>query len=321
MTLLKSLLTPSSLFTNARLQMSDEDLGRTIPFQSSFLSKVIEKAYDVMQTEMKDFLRACLQEHLSKGKAAEEKPGEKKNESKIFSFGVLEGLSGDDDGDDNKKDKKDAKEDHKKEGKDDHKKDAAKDETKPGQPTNAVAEETNAAEAEETPKVELSARYTDMPAYAFVSTVLFPMTNTTPQVQHALVFRRSVDRFTRFNDARQQELASLTGEKIVTKRKFERQELAIEFLDKAIQDTVLPSLQQDAVRGTIIASEMQDAFEPPAEGSGMSHNANMLPMEVPMVQACEGMLEKTSPLFLAIHRKFSNDWPLFGRLLVIGACS
>ena len=241
-----------------------------------------------MQSELKNFLRACLQEHLSKGKVvAAPTTEEPKYTTKIFSFGVLEGEEEDQkkvDGADNKQDsKQDKKQDSKQEGE----------------------QEPKPEEEEDQPKKDSTSRFKEMPASTFVSSVLFPMTDTTPQVQHALVFRRSMDRFTKINKARSEELALVTGETatpVAARRKSEREELAIEFLDKAIEDTVLPSLQQQAVHGTIIASEMEDAFEPPPEANVYARTDKIQPLDVVMVQACEGMLEKTEPLFMAIHR-------------------
>lgn len=240
-----------------------------------------------MQSQLKDFLRACLQEHLSKGKVAEAPTtGVSKKRNKIFSFGVLEG-EGEEANKANAADKSDAKGD---------KKQDAKQESE---------QEPKPEEEGDQPKAVATPRFEEMPASTFVSSVLFPMTNTTPQVQHALVFRRSMDQFTKLNKQRFEELAEATGETSIpeaNRRKSEREELAIEFLDKAIEDTVLPSLQQQAVHGTIIASEMEDAFDPPAEANVYARADKIQPLDVAMVQAGEGMLAEIEPLYMAIHR-------------------
>ena len=274
--------------TNSLLQNADEDLRAKIDSPDSFLRPVLDRAYNVMQSQLKDFLRACLQEHLSKGKAVEAPTtGLSKKRNKIFSFGVLEG-----DGDDEKKtNTADSKSDVKQDKKQDSKQESEED-AKP-------EEEADQPVAVTTPRFE------EMPASTFVSSVLFPMTNTTPQVQHALVFRRSMDQFTKLNQIRFEELAETTGETSIpeaNRRKSERDELAIEFLDKAIEDTVLPSLQQQAVHGTIIASEMEDAFDPPLEANVYARTDKIQPLDVAMVQAGEGMLAEIEPLYMAIHR-------------------
>lgn len=268
--------------------MAEEELRTNIAAPTNFLSSVIDKAYEVMQSELKTFLRACLQEHLAKssGAGTPATPPEKpKDEKKIFSLGILEEVY-----------------DEKKEGEGEKKPETKQDKKLDQRQQQQEAEQEQKADEDED-ELPKQSRVSEMPASTFVSSVLFPMTNTTPAVQHALVFRRSMDRFTRINEARAKELALVSGEiPAAARKKSEREELAIEFLDKAIQDTVLPSLQQDAVRGTIIASEMQDAFEPPAEANVYARADKIQPLDVVMVQACEGMLEKTEPLFMAIHR-------------------
>lgn len=246
---------------------ADEDLRVNFPLRALFLNEVLEKAYNIMQKELKDFLRACLQEHLSKAKAVEAASAEKgKHESGFFTFGILPKVEEEEDGENQE----------------------------PAKPEEPAA--TDGIDA-----LDLSTTFIEMPAEKFVSSVLFAMTNTTPQVQHALVFRRSMDRFTKINEELKNQLFDIAGDPNLADmmgHSSEEEELAITFLDKAIQDTVLPSLQADAVRGTIIASEMQDAFELPAENG----QNDLQPLDVGMVQACEGMLEKTEPLFMAIHR-------------------
>lgn len=203
------------------------------------------------------------------------------NETKIFSLGVLEG---------EEEEKKGEDAEVKPDLKQDKKQDAKQPEPEPEAPK--LEEE-----------VDTTPKFSEMPASTFVSTVLFPMTNTKPQVQHALVFRRSMDRFTRLNEALATELAEACGDtSYAARRKSQREELAIEFLDRAIQNDVNPMMQQTAVNGSIIASELQDAFEPSAEPNVYAQTDNVQPLDVVMVQACEGLLEHTEPLFMAVHR-------------------
>ena len=235
-----------------------------------------------MQAELKNFLRACLQ--VTEGKNMEAPPPNQQstNENKIFSFGVLEGETVEEKNADETEAKADLKQDKKQDSK------QPEPEPEPPKPEEV---------ADTTPK------FSDMPASTFVSSVLFPMTNTKPQVQHALVFRRSMDRFTRLNEARATELADISGDtSYASRRKTQREELAIEFLDRAIQNDVNPLMQQTAVNGSIIASELQDAFEPPAEPNVYAQTDKVQPLDVVMVQACEGLLEHTEPLFMAVHR-------------------
>lgn len=260
---------------------ADEELAASIREPTTFLRPVLDKAHNLMQSEIKDFLRACLQEHLSKGKAAEAPTTESEtNKIKIFSFGVLEG---------NEEEQK------KTDGVDKDKKQEAKQES----------EQENPEEEENEATADVTSSFKEMPIGTFVSSVLFPMTNTTPQVQHALVFRRSIDQFTNINKALKEELALATGETALTafeRRKFTEKELAIQFLDKAIDDSVLPLLQTQGFSGVLVTSEMADAFEPPVEANVYARADKIQPLDVAMVAACEGMLETTEPLFMAVHR-------------------
>jgi hypothetical protein len=56
------------------------------------------------------------------------------------------------------------------------------------------------------------------------------------------------------------------------------------------------------IEPSIIASELQDAFEPPVETNVYAQTDKVQPLDVVMVQACEGLLEHTEPLFMAVHR-------------------
>jgi len=264
---------------------TDEELSEHVRYPSNFLRPVLDKAYSCMQSEIKDFLRACLQEHISSAKVAQAATSaEPKQKTKIFSFGVLE---------------TDNEEQGKKGESGDSKQDRKHDSKQEGDP------EVQKDDDEDLPKENTLARFKEMPVSTFVFSVLFPMTETTPQVQHALVFRRSIDLFTDITKTQQEELAQLTEETSIpalARRRSERHEMAIEFLDKAIEDTVLPKLQTQGVNNTIIMTEMQDAFEPPAEANVYARADKIQPLDVAMVHACEGMLAETEQLFMAIHR-------------------
>lgn len=273
------------------LIMEDEELSQTISNPKTFFEKVLDKAHSVMNTELKDFLRACLQSYRDKGKQADSAVTEDIVEkAKIFSFGVLEGESEEQKEEEAKEEEAKAEEEEGKKGK---KKGKSAPEPEP-EPEPPKEEEK---EKDTTPK------FSEMPATKFVSSVLFPMTNTTPQIQHALVFRRSIDRYSKINEARMKELAEASGATYVaSRRSSEHEQLAIEFLDKAIKDNVIPYIQQEGLNGAIISVAQQDAFDPPAEANVYARSDKIQPLDVAMVLACEGVMEKTQPLFMAIHR-------------------
>lgn len=144
----------------------------------------------------------------------------------------------------------------------------------------------------------------DMSATRFVASVLFPHTNTSPQVHHALTFRRSLDKWTCEMLAMKKELAAISGQDTSTAsyNTPSAEVAAIDFLDKIIQNNLLPVLQQEAVDGTVVALEMNDAFDPLLDRTVFSRPSSNAPMDVEMCKACSVLYTSTGSLFVAIHR-------------------
>jgi len=144
----------------------------------------------------------------------------------------------------------------------------------------------------------------EMSATRFVATVLFPHTKTSPQVHHALTFRRSLDRWTCEINAMKKELAAISGQdtSLPSYNAPPGEEPAIVFLDKIIQNNLLPVLQQEAVDGTVVALEMNDAFDPLLDRTVFSRPSSNAPMDVEMCKACSVLYSSTGSLFISIHR-------------------
>lgn len=144
----------------------------------------------------------------------------------------------------------------------------------------------------------------EMSTLKFVATVLFPQTKTSPQVHHALIFRRSLDCWTTEMLAMKKELAAISGQDTssATYNTPSTEESAIAFLDKTIESSLLPVLQQEAVDGTVVALEMNDAFDPLLDRTVFSRPSSNAPMDVEMCKACSVLYSSTGSLFVAIHR-------------------
>lgn len=144
----------------------------------------------------------------------------------------------------------------------------------------------------------------EMATAKFVSNILLPMTRTEPQVRHALLFRRSIAKWTSENEGLKLELANLTYEDTTSPSFFVSPEQpTIEFLDDVIQRELLPVLQEEAVNGTVQGLERRDAFDPVLDRTLYSRNPNSNePYDVDMCKACQAMYDSTDPLFLALHR-------------------
>ena len=144
----------------------------------------------------------------------------------------------------------------------------------------------------------------EMPTAKFVNFILFPQTKTTPQVHHALAFRRSLDQWTSEVNALKKELAAISGQdtSAPSYNAPPSEEPAIYFLDKIIQNNLLPVLQQEAVDGTVVALEMNDAFDPLLDRAVFSRPSSSAPMDVEMSKACQVLYSSTASLFVAIHR-------------------
>jgi len=142
----------------------------------------------------------------------------------------------------------------------------------------------------------------DMTTKKFVASVLFPKTKASPQVRHALTFRRSVARWSSEVDVLKKELATLTGEDTSSPSYRSGDVTAIGFLDNVIQKELLPVLQEEAVNGTVLALERREAFDP-VLGRGLYTQSNSSdPQDIEMCIACQAMYHSTGPLFLALHR-------------------
>ena len=144
----------------------------------------------------------------------------------------------------------------------------------------------------------------EMSTAKFVATVLFPQTKTSPQVHHALAFRRSLDKWTSEMVAMKKELAAISGQdtSAPSYNAPPIEEPAIDFLDKIIQNNLLPVLQQGAVDATVIALEMNDAFDPLLDRTVFARPSSNAPMDLEMCKACSVLYTSTGSLFLAIHR-------------------
>lgn len=139
----------------------------------------------------------------------------------------------------------------------------------------------------------------------FVHNILFPRTNTHPQVRHALTFRRAVASFTQEAADLKKELAVVTGEDTSSPTyNATTEETSLDFLDTVIQRTLLPMLQDEAVNGTISALERDDAFEPIIDGALYARSAGGGGgvSDVQMCVACQALYKYTEPLFAALHR-------------------
>jgi hypothetical protein len=224
---------------------------------TSTMHSVVVQAYDVMQRELKDFLKACIEENASeKAEAMEKGLALKKRETQergLFSLGII---------------------------------DADNDEAGKN---NLHTTRKNVME---------------MPVAKFVATILFPQTKTSPQVHHALTFRRSLDKWTSEISALKKELAAISGQdtSAPSYNAPPNEEPAINFLDKVIQNNLLPVLQQEAVDGTVVALEMNDAFDPLLDRTVFSRPSSNAPMDVEMSKACQVLYSSTGSLFVAIHR-------------------
>jgi hypothetical protein len=254
-----SLNVASSLLLS-HTKSSDKDLLQTIVSPSSVMRSVLSAANDLMQREIREFLKACL--HETEGTRNEALDNSMRHgsttlyESGLFSLGIVttNGKSG---------------------------------------PPVSTATRSNVKE---------------MPVAKFVSTILFARTKNEPQVRHALTFRRSVARWTSELEAARKELVILTGEdtSVPSYNKSSSQsteESAILYLDKVIQNDLLPVLQEEAVNGTVQGLERRDAFDPVLDRSLYARPSDTNePQDVDMCISCQAIYTYTGPLFMALHR-------------------
>jgi hypothetical protein len=142
----------------------------------------------------------------------------------------------------------------------------------------------------------------EMSTAKFVSKVLFSKTKVTPEVRHALTFRRGVARWTNEIETMKMELATLTQEDKSSPSFKSTDETAIGFLDGMIQDHLLPVLQEEAVNGTVRGLERTDAFDPVMSRGLYANVSSNDPLDVEMCISCQAIYQSTGPLFLALHR-------------------
>jgi hypothetical protein len=220
------------------------------------MRSVLSAANEIMQRELKEFLKACLYESEPNRNDPMENSmrnkGASAHESGLFSLGIIEAGA------------------------------------RNGVPKVPTATRSNVME---------------MSATKFVSTVLFPKSKIEPAARHALTFRRSVARWTAEIEALKKELATLTGEDTsAPSYNISPDETAIQYLDKVIQNDLLPVLQEEAVNGTVKGLESRDAFDPVFGRNMYARPNSSEPQDVDVCIACQAMYKFTDPLFLALHR-------------------
>mmetsp|Transcript_13089 Transcript_13089/g.18732 ORF Transcript_13089/g.18732 Transcript_13089/m.18732 type:complete len:1050 (-) Transcript_13089:1398-4547(-) len=141
-----------------------------------------------------------------------------------------------------------------------------------------------------------------MSAEEYVQNILCPRTGTVPQVSHALVFRRCIATWTLECEDLKKELAHATAEDTSTPSyNATTEETALNYLDDVIKKTLLPVMQDAAVNGTLSALEKIDAFEP-AMGSTLYGRTTDGSPEVDMCLACQALYNSTGPVFAALNR-------------------
>ncbi|GMH88820.1 hypothetical protein TL16_g11273 [Triparma laevis f. inornata] len=129
---------------------------------------------------------------------------------------------------------------------------------------------------------------TSMSASQFVSTVLFP--SSTPSVRHALPLRKYVARWC--------DGLALAVKELFPEGAQDIDQGAKEYLDSVIEERLLPLLQSDTVDSVVTSLESPVAFRSPVIGTSLS-TTNLLPA---VTHACSTLLDKTEPLFEALHR-------------------
>lgn len=139
----------------------------------------------------------------------------------------------------------------------------------------------------------------------FVKEVLFGKTtqNGSPQIRHALFFRKALAKWHNDNAVLRKQLAVTSKEDTSSPSYTTPTELpALEYLDNVIQKAVLPVLQEEAVNGTVQALERPDAFDPVLDRNVYARADSNEPQDVDMCVACTALYNFTGPLFLALHR-------------------
>jgi hypothetical protein len=136
------------------------------------------------------------------------------------------------------------------------------------------------------------------PTPKFVLEILFSKTtqNGSPQIRHALFFRKALAKWQRDNDLLRYQLAVATGEDTSTPTYLaQREQPALEYLDNIIQKELLPVLQEEAVNGTVQALERPDAFDPVLDRNVYARADSNEPQDVDMCKACTALIPCPSP--------------------------
>jgi hypothetical protein len=94
----------------------------------------------------------------------------------------------------------------------------------------------------------------------------------------------------------------MTGEDTSSYTAPRTDETAIGYLDRVIQNELLPVLQEEAVNGTVLGLERRDAFDPVLDRTLYTRQNSNEPQDVDMCRACRSLYVSTGPLFLALHR-------------------
>jgi hypothetical protein len=236
---------------------ADRELAQKMESPSSFLRSVLSTAYEIMQREIKEFLKACLVPSDQSHNGVDAAMGKRSSgyERGLFSLGIVESESAN--------------------------KDLASTQKQSATRSNVM----------------------EMTASKFVASVLFSKTKSEPNVRHALTFRRSIARWTMENEAMKNELAVLTGEDPSSPSfRAAGYEMAITYLDNILQKDLLPTMQEQAVNGTVRGLERRDAFDPILDRGLYARPNSSEPQDVDMCAACQVLYDETAPLFVALHR-------------------
>lgn len=263
-----------------RHRLATEKLSHSAAYStpSAALATAIKSAKQLMERELKSFLDACLQESPE-------------NKEPEFNINALTNVSGQ------------------------SRQIAAKTKAKRkemGLFSLGIIETSNKDSAASTAEAWLTAsttsRRTTIQSLAtpkFVAEVLFAKTthNGTPQVRHALLFRKALAKWHQDFTTLRNQLAQATMEdtSAPTYRNLEEQP-ALEHLDVVIQKDLLPILQEEAVNGTVQALERPDAFDPVLDRNVYKRSDSNEPQDVDMCRACTALYNYTGPLFMALHR-------------------
>jgi hypothetical protein len=139
----------------------------------------------------------------------------------------------------------------------------------------------------------------------FVTEVLFAKTtqNGTPQIRHALFFRKALAKWEDDTMVLRKQLAKVTREDTSLPSYNAANEVpSLDYLDNIIQKDLLPVLQEEAVNGTVQALERSDGFDPVLDRNVYARADSNEPQDVDMCRACNALYNFTGPLFLALHR-------------------